>query len=125
MSEMGFVEAGLIPIEGQLNSFIEGLLLIADSLKKRRAEDEERRRREEEIRRQRELEEEQRNQLKLKIDDLILKTDNWHESQRIRNFIDTFESVNRSNLDSKTIEWIAWARNYADSVDPMFIKDKD
>lgn len=43
----------------------------------------------------------------------------WEESQKIRAYVDAMRS-GKSKLNKTTKEWLAWAEQYADHLDPTF-----
>lgn len=108
-------------VETRLNSFICGLILAAESLKKRRLEKEEQDRMWAEAEKIRADQEEKKKQENLKIKDLLEKVNNWHESQKINIFLDAAEATQKSSgeKNEKILEWIIWARRYADSINPL------
>jgi hypothetical protein len=72
--------------------------------------------------------EERQRQEQLKIKDLLEKTNKWHESQKIKAFLDALNLAQvKTGLpdggDKQLLDWIAWARQYAKSLDP--IKDSE
>jgi hypothetical protein len=49
---------------------------------------------------------------------------NWNQSQKIRQFLTEVERAvieNKDNTTANLTDWIAWARDYADSIDPIHI----
>jgi len=75
-----------------------------------------------EIRRLKESEKNFQLQLeKEKRDNLINDSRNWQESQVLRSYILTIaeSSIKSKTLDKKKREWLQWASNIADSIDPL------
>lgn len=111
-------------VEGCLNKFCVALVELAEAIKVDRV-------RREEDERQRELARVRRQELKdareaeiVKREALEVDVARWEKANRLRQFINEFEvsirggSVPAEDLVSKE-QWIAWARNYADLVDPL------
>lgn len=48
---------------------------------------------------------------------LRAQADAWHEADRLRRYCDAIESAHGD--DAETAQWIAWARSYADRLDPL------
>jgi hypothetical protein len=112
------------PLEEQLNDVVAGMILVADA--KRR--DEEERRREQEAyeaaeRRRLELER-QRQEEEARRQNLHAQADRWASSQRLRRYLDAFERAATERGDQRAPsaqrqQWLAWARRYADQLDPL------
>ena len=111
-------------LEKCLNAFIDGLFKAAEILKVRHLEwerwekereEQERRRREEE---QRRIEEEN----KVKHLDVLLA--NWAKSHNIREFVKVIDQTLKDRNTEPTSNlsaWLQWARQYADSIDPILL----
>lgn len=56
-----------------------------------------------------------------RIEKLDRDVDAWEKAQRIRAFLDAFEEAKKfkGETDDTTRDWIAWARGYADEIDPL------
>jgi hypothetical protein len=110
-------------LEGQLNSVIVGLVVIADA---KRAWEQEREREEAARRgaeRRRILAEQARREEQQRRLLLERQADSWSKSQHLRAFIDEVERRATAKAvstapDSELGVWIAWARQYADRLDP-------
>jgi hypothetical protein len=109
-------------LEEQLNSMMIDLAKIAVHLKQER-EKEEQQEREAELRRQ----EEERLRLKeleeqKRIDYLEGLLSQWVKAERIREFLTIAEKlpINPKAVDMEKQEWLEWARDYADRLDPLF-----
>lgn len=111
-------------LEDCLNSFVGGLIKTAEAIRHRRIERErqelewqERRRQQEESERIRWEEEE-----KLKV--LDREVASWHRSQQIRLYIDAvkkwaIQKYGEVKPDSKLHQWLTWATQQADRLDPL------
>ena len=111
-------------IERSLNSFIITLFKAADAIKAERLESERRKREWEEERRRSEERERRRYEEELKIQAMDKEIAAWQKSRQIREYVKAVEEVvikkrgaiqAGSNLD----QWLRWARNYADRLDPL------
>ena len=118
-------------IENRVASFLEGLSLVADAtinharrLKEQEQERIERERRREEERkrraelRQRYLEEQAR------VKGLFAEAENWKRSQVLREYIIEIEKREAEgtlplSLETPFEEWLKWARDQADRLDPL------
>jgi hypothetical protein len=101
-------------LEDCLNSFVGGLIKTAEAI---RLEWQERRRQQEESERIRREEEE-----KLKV--LDREVASWHRSQQIRLYIDAvkkwaIQKYGEVKPDSKLHQWLTWATQQADRLDPL------
>jgi hypothetical protein len=118
-------------IENRLNSFIDGLVTVAVAKierDKEREEEEHRR-----IERQRQLEEERRKRAELRqrylkeearVTRLISEAENWKRSQILREYIVEIEKHTTDgelpfSLDKPLVEWLKWAYDQADRLDPL------
>jgi hypothetical protein len=56
-----------------------------------------------------------------RIEKLDRDVDAWEKALRIRDFLDAFEEAKKlkGETDDTTRDWIAWARGYADEIDPL------
>jgi len=55
-----------------------------------------------------------------RIDQLNADCDNWHKSQRIRKYIEAVK-LNKANGAGRSSEWLHWAVNQANRLDPLVI----
>ncbi|MDH4378380.1 MAG: hypothetical protein QE263_00530 [Vampirovibrionales bacterium] len=109
------------PLETQLNDIFIDLAKIAVHLRLKREKKEaderedERKRQEAELRRQKQLEEEKRIQ---QLENFFTQ---WLKAKQIREFLSLAEksSIKPETLDMSQEEWLVWARNYADQLDPF------
>ena len=111
-------------LEGLLNSFIIGLMNAAVTVRTNRLERENRQREWEEQRRRADEQARLRLQEENRIKRLLEYVSNWHQSQRIREFIEAVRADairNRGPIEpgSKVDKWIKWATRYANEVDPL------
>ena len=111
-------------IESCLNDFIVGLLKVAEAVKARRLKQEqeeqirreaERRRQEEEQKRQKELVERQR---------LEQEAASWAKSQQLRAYLAALKNMLNAKhgeiqSGSPADQWLAWAYQHADRLDPL------
>ena len=110
-------------LENCLNSIIAGLAAAAQGEKALRLRREEWERERQEDQRRRWEEEEQRRKEDEKIKHLEKLLANWIQSQKIRKFLAEVERAVMLN-NGKTAnltDWITWARDYADSIDPIYL----
>lgn len=119
-------------LENRINSFIDGLVTVAIAKLERDKEREEEERRR--IERQKQLEEERLKRAELrrryleeeaKITELISEAENWKRSQILREYIAEVEKhkINGElpiNIDKPLAEWLQWAYDQADRLDPLF-----
>lgn len=105
------------PLETRLNDVIAGVVALLEGLvaEKRRKEEEERRR--QEAARQREEENRRREQLET-------NARKWRDCQDVLNYLDAYEArliKEKGTIapDSRDAEWLRWARDYAESLDPL------
>lgn len=104
-------------IEDCLGAFIQGLEIAAQREKEWRAEQERWRRKWEE---QQRLDEERRRLErleKLRAEKLMADVAAWAQARRIRTYIGDVTRLEKSVPG--LAEWIAWARSYADAIDPL------
>lgn len=52
-----------------------------------------------------------------RVEVLRAQADAWHEAERLRRYCDEAEAEHGG--DARTVEWLAWARGYADRLDPL------
>jgi rubrerythrin len=107
-------------IEEKLNAFIISLIKRALQMKADRAgrqrEEEERRERE----RQRWEREIQMRKEQEQIDFLLKQCASWHESQKLRAFINaTRDKFSTTDPESELAQWLIWASLQADRLDPL------
>lgn len=111
-------------IEDILNEIIIGVIRAADFLRRGSIErEEEEKRREEEYRRR----EEERRRIeieKAKLQELEKQAYLWAKSEQLRAYIEAVEeSASVCELDGDDMkqldEWLKWARDHADSLDPI------
>ena len=113
-------------LEDCLYQFVRSLLLSAAVIKRRRREAEERRIREEQERIRREEEERRRLEEARRRHALENAAFGWAHAARVRQFLDAVEEAVAADAnmtaESETAfkTWLAWARRYADAVDPLF-----
>ncbi len=113
-------------LEDRLYQFVRSLLLSAAVIKRRRREAEERGIREEQERIRREEEERRRLAEARRRHALENAAFGWGHAMRLRRFLEAAEEVVAADTDMTTESedafrtWLAWARRYADAVDPLF-----
>jgi hypothetical protein len=110
-------------LEDQLNDIVVGIISAADVIRTRRAEHEEQRIKwaEEELRRQ---ELARRRQLEGELaTELEAQCDQWIKSRKLKQFLRVCENslmtANRISNESDELQWLQWARSYADRIDPI------
>jgi hypothetical protein len=107
-------------LEDCLNQFVISLVKAAERVKinrleRQRQEEEWKREREEREARQREIEQEKERQRQLEIDAV-----NWAKARKIRQYIKAVKvNYGIDELAEEQANWIFWASNYADSIDPL------
>jgi hypothetical protein len=111
-------------LEECLNSFVGGLIKAAIAIKHLRAERERWEREWQEERRQREEAERIRREEEEKLKDLDEEVASWHQSQKIRSYIDAvkkwgIQKYGEIKPDSKLQQWLTWATRQADRLDPL------
>lgn len=114
-------------LENRLNRFVIGLIRAADTIRTER-ERQERQRQEWAERERRRIEAEKRRQEEEKrIRDLKEMMANWRTAGEIRAFMKAVEEeatkpAGRLEPNEVLFQWIAWARDYADRLDPLVQK---
>ena len=111
-------------LENCLNSIIAGLNAAAEGVKAHRLEMTRWERERQEQERRRWEEQERRRKEEEKIKKLETLVANWHRSEKIRQFLSEIEKAAAENQDKHTgdlTEWLSWARDYADSIDPIHL----
>lgn len=109
-------------IETLINAILEAFATWSASIKAKRIEDERRQREWEEEKRRRE---DQRRQNALegkRIEALSKNLERWNQRQQILEFVAAVEAkLNSSGYDEPepVREWIAWANDYANRIDPL------
>jgi hypothetical protein len=118
-------------LENRTNSFIDGLVTVAVAKIERDKEREEEERLR--IERQRQLEEERQKRAELRkkyleedarVTRLISEAENWKRSQILREYIAEIEKKTTGgdlpfSLDKPLVEWLKWAHDQADRLDPL------
>lgn len=109
-------------IETLINAILEAVATWSAAIKAKRIEDE-RRKREWEEQERRHEEQRRRNALESKrIEALSKNLERWHHRQRILDFVAAVEAkLDADDYDEPEAirEWIAWANDYADRIDPL------
>jgi hypothetical protein len=104
-------------LEDRLNSFIQGLIIAADTeIERRIKEERERKQREEEERRRREAEQRRLHEEKL-TRRLEHEIATWKLAQDARKYVAKLDSLGPH--DPETEEWIRWIHSYIERVDPL------
>lgn len=111
-------------IEDILNDFIVGLVIAAETKKAWRVEQERRRQEWEEAAKKRRELERNRWEEKERIRALEDEASRWEKAEKIRKYIYTVEKMKSdkdgsSRPESEFENWISWAREIADRVDPL------
>lgn len=110
-------------IEGQIPQILQAFYDLALEIKARRAEAERRRRQqEEEARLQRELEERQEANANL-IEILETQAGSWHRARLLRAYVRAAQRAVPSGLTApllgKRIDFLKWAEDYVNAMDPL------
>ena len=111
-------------LEKCLNAFIDGLFKAAEILKARHLEWERQRKQREEQERRREEEEQRRIEEEQKVKHLDAILANWAKSHNIREFVKIIDqTLKQRNIQptNNLSAWLQWARQYADSIDPILL----
>lgn len=113
-----------VPLENQLNDIIAGILICADAQHRRTKEMEVAHQRENEKRLAREELERQKQAELNRYKQLESQADVWQKSQSLRAFIKAcemkfIERLGTIQPDSPEAEWLHWANNYVDTMDPL------
>lgn len=111
-------------LEDCLNSFVVGLIKAAEALRHRRIERERQELEWQERRRQREESERLRREEEERLKDLDREVSSWHRSQQIRSYVDAvkkwaIQKYGEIKPDSKLHQWLTWATQQADRLDPL------
>jgi hypothetical protein len=111
-------------LEDKLSLILKGILKAADSYKKKRILERIRTAKEAEERRKAWEKELQRRKERECLDGLMSQVDNWQKARLIRQFLKAAEktAIHKNGQyakDSEFSQWLAWANNYADSIDPL------
>ncbi|MEQ8789938.1 MAG: hypothetical protein RIC55_26825 [Pirellulaceae bacterium] len=111
-------------VENCLNSFIAAVYLASEDIKTARREEEEWQRKWEEKERLRKEAEERQRQEEARIKDLDAKLVEWTKARDIRALVDavrTRAELNGEEIspDSDLAQWLAWAEQRADRIDPV------
>ena len=110
------------PIEKRLESFCSGILAASKLLKEKKTERELTNQRYEAERQKAQEAELLRHQEKVNIQALEEKALLWEKTTRIRNYLNAVEEKAKQNCsanDEKFKEWLKWARDYVDIIDPI------
>ena len=105
------------PVENRLNEITGYIIGVIERLVEEKHQEEEKERRRQEEIRQREEEKKQREQLEA-------DAHQWRRSEGIRDYLNAYEArlveLNGEIITgSKEAEWLKWAKDYADSLDPL------
>ena len=111
-------------LENCLGSVIDGLIVAAEVEKARHLRWEQREKERLEREQERLKEEERKRKEQEKIARLENLTNSWRKSQNIREFAFAIEKAFAENnvtigTGSELANWLHWARNYAESIDPV------
>lgn len=110
-----------MPLEDQLPAIVDAFEEMAKDAAERREERIEEQRRERERWREIEkLQAEERREYE-REDELRELAADWREAERIRAFLDAVEArlATQSNPPAVVMEWVAWARDYVEGLDPL------
>lgn len=111
-------------LEEQLNDVVAGIVTVAEALRIRRVEKEEEERLRLEARRRWEEQERLRKREEDRRKALDLQADLWTKSRNLREFIAACERHLQASAgsvvpDGPEARWLAWAKRYADQLDPL------
>jgi hypothetical protein len=105
------------PLEEQLNDIMIGFIVTAEALRARRLRWEEEARQRREAERRYHIEEKRRGTLNKHVE-------SWHHCRLLREYLQACEQSIATGKDalepsSGGVRWLAWARGYADRLDPL------
>ncbi len=111
-------------LEDKLPLILKGILKAADSFKKQRVRERARAVKEAEERRKAWENELRRRKERERIDDLMGQVDNWQKAKLIRRFLKSAEQAviqknGQYEKNSEIGQWLSWAHNYANKIDPL------
>ena len=110
-------------VETCLNAFVAQLYVAAKGLKQARAERERREREWEEQRRQWAEEQEREEREEAREKKLVSLMSDWRRARETREFVAELSAavarVDRERLDASVVEFVEWAKRYANDIDPL------
>ena len=118
-------------IEDCLNKVVSGFVKFAARKQEVRLEDEERESENKRAAEQRALEKQQRAELRQqqaeeqdRVNNLIQEVRSWKTSRELRQYLDFIRESNKSSSGSSTLnpeleQWLSWAEDQADRLDPL------
>jgi len=114
-------------VEECLNAFVVSLIAVAEKTKIHRLEMEERQREFQEAERRRQQEAGRRAKEAEEIRALDASLAAWEKAQRIRVFVAALDQLHAASSastfgDVPITDWIAWATEYANRIDPLVVK---
>lgn len=109
-------------IETLINAILEAFATWSAAVKAKRLEDERRKREWEEAERRREQQRKHNALEKKRIEALSTDLERWHRRKQVLDYVaavqEELDSGHYQNSES-VVEWIAWAKDYADRLDPL------
>lgn len=111
-------------LENCLNDFIVGLVKTAVELRTRDIEREQEARRREDQQRLQEAIARRKREEEERLQDLLDKTSNWQKGKQVRKYLqavkeDALRKTGRIESGSELDEWLTWAHQQADRLDPL------
>lgn len=107
-------------LEDLLGRFVLAIEAASAALTGRRIEEEARRRAEEEARARRAQEERRAKHRAALGEDLLEMSSRWSKADAVRSFLDAIEAtVPESARSAGFVAWLAWAKGFAKSLDPL------
>ncbi|KZZ78862.1 hypothetical protein A3767_01395 [Oleiphilus sp. HI0133] len=103
-------------LEDLLNDFCTHISILADNIKKKRAEEQERDRLQQIASHNKYLVSQLREQESKRRKEIELEAKNWEQAESLRKYVKILEL--NSTEDIETTEKIMWIKNYADLLDP-------
>jgi hypothetical protein len=117
-------------LEACLNKFFVGLIKVALNKRSHKIETERRHQEWVECKRREEEERKRRYEEEAKIQSLMRNVDAWHSSERIRSYLAAVkDAASKKGMElspeSDLFQWLQWANQYADRLDPLNRADRD
>lgn len=108
-------------VENCLNSFIVGLVFVAEGMRKRALEQEARERAWREAEERRLVEHRRRDEEEARIRALLHVINRRQTAREVREYVDAVREIIGSNatMPDDLASWLQWAEGYADQIDPL------
>jgi hypothetical protein len=108
-------------VENCSNSFIVGLVFVAEGMRQRTLEREEREREWRQAEERRLLELRRREEEEARVRALLHTLDRRHTAREVRDYVEAVRTALGPNAEmpEKLSTWLQWAEDYADGIDPL------